>query len=328
MQSQKFIRILFLTYAICTTSASAQEPGDVDLSVHIQQKLALLESLHTENLISDRLYEQRKQSLASHSSAMRFSDKPLLQRTSADQKISNHLIDSLQAIKSKRFALVIGADKYKHYPALQSAINDAQAIANLLMSSFGFDVQLLENPDRQHLLTALSHYRRTLNSDDQFLLYYAGHGYLDKHTQRGYWLPVNAEKDNPSNWISTADISDALLALPARQALIIADSCYAGSLSSGEPVSDASAKPLDPRRSRTVITSGGLEPVLDSGANGHSVFANAFMEQLNQIRNGDSLQSVFKRLKLQVRTQAQQTPQYSIIPGAGHEHGEFTFHRS
>jgi len=34
------------------------------------------------------------------------------------------------------------------------------------------------------------------------------------------------------------------------------------------------------RRSRTVLTSGGLEPVLDTGSGGHSVFAQAFLRVL------------------------------------------------
>jgi hypothetical protein len=36
------------------------------------------------------------------------------------------------------------------------------------------------------------------------------------------------------------------------------------------------------KRSRTVLTSGALEPVADSGGGGHSVFAKVFIESLAQ----------------------------------------------
>jgi len=36
------------------------------------------------------------------------------------------------------------------------------------------------------------------------------------------------------------------------------------------------------KRSRTAMVSGGLEPVLDSGGGGHSVFAKAFLAALEE----------------------------------------------
>ena len=81
-------------------------------------------------------------------------------------------------------------------------------------------------------------------------------------------------------------------------------------------------------RSRTVLTSGGLKPVLDSGKNGHSIFANAFIEAISnndKILEGqqlyrkvyDTLQRATKKLNFK------QEPQYAPIRHGGHEAGDF-----
>src|SRR5262249_12444870 len=123
--------------------------------------------------------------------------------------------------------------------------------------------------------------------------YYAGHGHLEEKIVggRGYWVPVNGERDNPTTWISTVTITDFLDLMSAKHVLVVADSCYAGALFRAglEPLE--TGKSDEARRhwltamaqqpSRTILASGGLKPVLDSGSGGHSVFAKAFLDVLN-----------------------------------------------
>ncbi|RLC98470.1 MAG: peptidase C14, partial [Chloroflexi bacterium] len=81
-------------------------------------------------------------------------------------------------------------------------------------------------------------------------------------------------------------------------------------------------------RSRYVLTSGGVKPVLDDSGNGHSVFANALIEVLegNQgILEGSKL---FREVKSRVEIRAEelnvdQSPQYATLKHTGHEFGEF-----
>ena len=89
---------------------------------------------------------------------------------------------------------------------------------------------------------------------------------------------------------------------------------------------------LGRKRSRMVMTSGGLEPVLDGVGGQHSVFAKVFMEVL-QANGGVMLgRDLFRQLQLQVNAMAQradvpQVPEYAPIKYAGHEGGEFFFVR-
>jgi len=84
-------------------------------------------------------------------------------------------------------------------------------------------------------------------------------------------------------------------------------------------------------RSRTVLTSGGLEPVLDTGGDGnHSVFASAFLAAL---QNNDSIlegHTLFREIAQNVSAASlalgmEQKPQYAPIRHAGHESGDFFF---
>src|SRR5207302_1889592 len=73
------------------------------------------------------------------------------------------------------------------------------------------------------------------------------------------------------------DIGRVLENIPARQVLLVSDSCYSGTLTRDAKL-QKNAVLHDPaavlaRRSVTVLTSGGEEPVADAGKDGHSVFA-------------------------------------------------------
>ena len=128
-------------------------------------------------------------------------------------------------------ALVIGNDNYANgLPALKTAAGDAQAVAQMLQNAYGFRVTVLLNATRDQIIGALAKYRQTLTSDDNLLIYYAGHGSYDQATDQGYWLPVDATPDDPSHWVSNTDITNMLKAIQARHVMVVADSCYSGTL--------------------------------------------------------------------------------------------------
>jgi len=231
-------------------------------------------------------------------------------------------------------ALVIGNNEYRHQRKLATAVGDAKAVAAALERDYGFTVQLLLDADRYQIISALSALRQTLTDQDNLLLYYAGHGVLDEAAGRGYWLPVDAEESNPANWISTADLTDSLKAMAARAVMVVADSCYSGTLtrSAAKPIENWSErlsylKRLASKRSRTVMASGGLEPVVDGGGGGHSVFARALLDALAENREVVEAQTLFQGVRRNVVLNARQTPEYSDIRFAGHEGGDFLFVR-
>ena len=186
-------------------------------------------------------------------------------------------------------ALVIGNNNYRDLPDLKTAVNDARAVAKLLTDDYGFDTKLLIDATRGDIFTELGRLRATLTPDDNLLIYYAGHGVLDEIGQQGYWLPVDAENDIQTNWISNSDITTTLRAIRAKHVMVVADSCYSGTLVRAAVVNIKTAAArrawvsrMTTKRARTALVSGGLEPVTDQGSGGHSVFAGAFLAALRE----------------------------------------------
>ena len=229
-------------------------------------------------------------------------------------------------------ALVIGNNEYRNMPKLKTAVADAKAVSRVLEDRYGFSVTTLINATRYDVIGAMSDLRATLAYDTNLLIYYAGHGVVDPVTERGYWLPVEAEQSNPANWVSNDDITDMLKAIPARHILVIADSCYSGTLVRAAPIELETwedrrdwLKRIVEKRSRTALASGGLEPVADAGSGGHSVFAAALLSALEENSEIVEAQELFAPVRKSVFLNANQTPIYSDIRLAGHDGGDFIF---
>ena len=77
-----------------------------------------------------------------------------------------------------------------------------------------------------------------------------------------------------------------------------------------------------------MLTSGGLEPVSDSGGGDHSIFAKVFIDLLNANTGVVDMSQMFSAMRRQVIIGAQQTPQYSDMRQTGHEGGDFIFVRT
>jgi uncharacterized protein len=245
------------------------------------------------------------------------------------------------------YALVIGIDDYPSLPHLETAVRDAQAVGALLESSYGFKghVTYLLNRDatRAHIMDDLegpTGYAQTLGENDNLLIYYAGHGYYNQRTDKAYWLPYDAESAYSANHVSADDLTTAIRGLAAHHVLIISDSCYSGDLTRG--VDDSISAPGEraflqrmlAAPSRSILSSGGNEPVADTGPGGHSIFAAALLralaEQPEPLFTAADLADPVKKM---VRAHSSQVPEYFRIGNSMPRNfsidvGDFVFARS
>jgi hypothetical protein len=228
-------------------------------------------------------------------------------------------------------ALVIGIDSYKHLPRLETARNDARAIAAILRDHYDFKVRLLTDASREQIMEALDEYRERLGTYDNLLIYYAGHGWLDKEADQGFWLPVDARAERRSQWLSNDTVRDAAKAMKAKHLLVVADSCFSGTLTRSfvvPPIRDEDyLKRMAGKKARLAIASGGLEPVADSTGGGHSPFAQTLVNILKDNQGVMDGTTLFGELRRPVAVNADQTPEFADIRRAGHDGGDFLFVR-
>ena len=236
-------------------------------------------------------------------------------------------------------ALVIGINNYKNLPKLRTAVADAKAIGDVLKTRYGFSVTTLIDPTRAEIFEKLDVLRARLKFSDNLLIYYAGHGWLDKAGNEGYWQPANARNDQQAGWVSNASITTNLRAIKAKHVMVMADSCYSGKLVRGSKAptrgielasinAEASSylQKMARRKTRVAMTSGNLEPVQD-GDNKHSPFARAILQALNENERVIDGIRLFNAILQPVVANTDQTPQYAPIRNAGHSDGSFLFVR-
>ena len=251
----------------------------------------------------------------------------------------------------QNYALIIANSEYKNFPKLGSVAKDAQDVEHVLIDRYGFKghTRVFYNATRAQMMNAVYEMTKVVGKGDNLLIYFAGHGALDESTSRGYWLPVDAENGaSKINWISSRDMTEMVATMSdVRHILIVADSCYSGAMirdsnvrlvskDTGVTGQQKMMRLMARMPSRTVLTSGGNEPVLDSGSDGNSIFAREFIETLSRnihIMTGsalygsifDPVQKAAMRVGAMTGKVLSQSPRYSMLADAGHMNGEFFF---
>ena len=255
--------------------------------------------------------------------------------------------------EGRRIAVIIANQSYGSatgFASLSTPFADADALAALLTSKFGFQTEIataagarlpliLKDPTKREIEVALHHVGRAVGEKDVVLIFYAGHGVFEPVTSTAYWVPSDAESGFEPSYLSAADISAAIQRMQAGNIILISDSCYSGALLRGGPA-DAEKIAADQRmqallalksrRARVVISSGNNEPVADLGGDGHSIFARALLTGLEKMQHDAfSARELFDDYILQaVVANSDQEPQYRPIEKVGHEGGDFVFVRA
>ncbi len=238
----------------------------------------------------------------------------------------------VQEIKrGNNYLFAIGINGYQHFPRLTNARKDIEDITKVLVDQYSFEqahVQVIldEQASRENIVDQLNALREIIQPQDRLLIYYSGHGYSDN--ERGYWIPVDAEHDHISSFVSNADILDIIKLIRARHILLISDSCFSGSLLHRDVASGISKKAIeawDKDPSRYAFISG-KGVVSDGNAGENSPFASGIIRHL-QDNEADAINIV--RLADQVTQEIsfnyEQLAEISPLYGAGHKGGQYIF---
>lgn len=229
----------------------------------------------------------------------------------------------VSGLAGKRYALVVGTDNYKGkgWKKLNNPVKDARAVADELANSYGFEVQLLEDKPMDSIYKAIREYYRITKPNDQFVVYFAGHGDVDEELlDDGFIVCTDSrsvEEDPVRNtYIPYLKLQKMLNNIPARQVLVLLDVCHGGVFDQkvfenekreGEFSNISNRNVLQflkdklPLRTRKFLSSVGSEPAFDGKAGRHSPFANLLLQVLRARGAGSNgivtLSDIFKVLQ-------------------------------
>ena len=228
-------------------------------------------------------------------------------------------------------ALLIGNAEYDAWSTLNTPHKDVDALQRLLEEDYDFEVATLKDASRREILKAIYDLGASSQFDDHVLVYYAGHGVVDRMSDVAYWIPSDAGRDFVPDWVSADEVLNAFKSVPAKHLLLVADSCYSGKLLRGDAPTVATptesvVKRLFQKKARVALTSGGEEPVSDGSANSaHSVFAAALLAYLEANQSPLPASTLYEGILANVSREASQTPQYADMRELGHDGGDFIF---
>jgi hypothetical protein len=229
---------------------------------------------------------------------------------------------------ARYYALIIGVDDYKDNDIkdLDNPVKDATRLKTILKTNYTFeeeDIIFLANPTKADIIGTLHGLRKKLTENDNLLIFYAGHGYWDEDMKLGYWLPSDANNDNPVNWIPNTDLTNYLSAIKTKHTLLIADACFSGGIFKTRKAftNQVALEKLMQLKSRKAITSGTLTEVPD-----RSVFIQYLTKRLSENQNKYlSSEQLFSNMRLAVLNNSDNIPQYGTIHNTGDEGGDFIF---
>ncbi len=144
----------------------------------------------------------------------------------------------LPYVAPKRWALVIGAEKYQEYSPLQFAADDARAVAKTLIDGYRFDpstVSVLADDDQGPQPTVANIRAKLdeklanpqLDRGDLFVFYFSGHGAGGQ--QGDFLLPTDTKKANfEAQGLPIRELIERIVKAGLKNVLIVTDACRSG----------------------------------------------------------------------------------------------------
>ena len=250
--------------------------------------------------------------------------------TTSGGKIESSVEVVYDISSAKYYALVIAVEEYidPNIRDLDHPIADATRFATLINKEYNFErenITFLRNPTKADIIGTLHQMRNVITEDDNLLIYYAGHGWWDEEMSTGYWLPKDATRSNPVDWLPNTDLTNYLNVLKSKHTLLIADACFSGGIFVSRAAFDnvMSVEKLYKLTSRKALTSGNLKEVPDK-----SVFIEYLIKRLDNNRQKYlPSEELYSSMREAVINNSDNIPRYGTIQNVGDEGGDFIFIR-
>lgn len=164
--------------------------------------------------------------------------------------------------KKDNVALVIGISKYreKTIPEVKYAARDAEVVARYLENVGGIpraNIKVLtdDKATKSDIEAQISDWipRRT-TEDSTVFIYYAGHGTPGPQGREAFVVPYEGRPDYPSQLYPLQKMYDTLNKLPAREVVVMLDSCFSGA--KGRSITGEGTRPISISIENPVLAGG------------------------------------------------------------------------
>jgi hypothetical protein len=228
------------------------------------------------------------------------------------------------AVVGRQYAVLIAIDKYNSWVTLGNPVKDAREIKAILARRY-YVTDFMELYDeaatKAGIIRLFNRLIETAKPEDSLFIFYAGHGYLDKTSNTGFWVPVDGgvDLDKQENWLPNSQIRGFISNMKERHVVLIADSCFSGDILNpsrglAPQITDEYFKNAYARISRQVLTSGASESVPDK---------SPFTQQLKLALEGNTSPyldplMLYSQIRLGVKGT---TPLFGDLKDSGHQEG-------
>lgn len=240
----------------------------------------------------------------------------------------NQVWDEGQKVRidaSRQYLFLIAIDHYRRWPPLQGPVSEARELKKVLLSRYHideikelYDEQASREAIRSYLVSLQEGQENQLRKNDSLFIYFSGHGQaFEEETWNGYWIPYDGGSDIDARayWIGHSELIGLINKIKANHILIVSDSCFAGTLvDAGRGITNWNGgkkylQRMYNRRSRKVLTSGGLERVP-----GQSVFSGLLIDALNENREPwVEMAEIYQAIKGKVYHRTGNHPEYGNL---------------
>jgi WD40 repeat protein len=140
--------------------------------------------------------------------------------------------ENIQLPFTTSHAFIIGINDYQHLSSLNTAVRDAEVLAEALALDHAYQVHppLLNacKADIEQLISEVM--PEKIKPEDRVLFYFAGHGIAmdSDDNPKGYLVPADAQPGDDSTLVAMDYFHEAISSLSCQHGLLILDCCFAG----------------------------------------------------------------------------------------------------
>ncbi len=118
----------------------------------------------------------------------------------------------------------IGINQYMHFPHLVNAVKDVEDVAETLIELYDLEEKnsfflFNEEANEENIVDRLDKLVEMVQENDKLIIYYSGHGFMNKNTELGYWIPYDAQKEKTSRYLRNSTIRDYIKVIKSRHTL-------------------------------------------------------------------------------------------------------------